>query len=83
MGESLSFVGSKSHYYIYQKESKRNARADENFARENAQLFSMGLIELSDEGIPEVDSDGKVIETYTNKGKGYSLFKLLLDNSGY
>lgn len=32
MGETLSYQNSKSHRYIYQKENKQIARADENFA---------------------------------------------------
>ena len=31
------------------------------------QLFSIGLVKLTDEGIAVTDSSGNVIETYTNK----------------
>jgi hypothetical protein len=40
MAEHLSYLKSKSHSYVYEKEFKRIARADENFAREVMQLFS-------------------------------------------
>ena len=40
MAEHLSYVGSKSHSYVYQEKEKRISNADENYAREIMQLFS-------------------------------------------
>ena len=48
MAEHLSYLKSKSHSYVYKVEKKRVVQADENFAREVMQLFSMGLILLND-----------------------------------
>ena len=68
MAEHLSYLGSKSHSYVYQTEGKRISRADENYAREVMQLFSIGLIELTDEGLPVINNvTGKPSETYTNE----------------
>ena len=39
--------------------------ADENFAREVMQLFTIGLYQLNADGTPKLDGDGKPIETYT------------------
>lgn len=38
------------------------------------QLFSIGLVQLTDEGIPVTDVSGDVIETYTNKGEFTTIF---------
>ena len=42
--------------------------------REMFQLFSIGLVQLTDEGIPVTDVLGDVIETYTNKGEFTTIF---------
>ena len=42
--------------------------------REMFQLFSIGLVQLTDEGIPVTDALGDVIETYTNKGEFTTIF---------
>ncbi|WP_022694472.1 DUF1800 domain-containing protein [Ponticaulis koreensis] len=39
---------------------------DENYAREVMQLFTIGLIELNNDGTPRLDGNGQPIETYTN-----------------
>lgn len=67
MAEHLSYLKSKSHSYVYEFENKRNSRADENFAREVMQLFSIGLVLLNDDGTPILDTDGNPIQTYTNE----------------
>jgi hypothetical protein len=67
MAEHLSYLKSKSHSYVYEFENKRNSRADENFSREVMQLFSIGLIQLNDDGTPILDTDGNSIQTYTNE----------------
>ena len=68
MAEHLSYLRSKSHSYVYDDEDKRVSRADENFAREVMQLFSIGLAVLNDDGTPAIDTaTGKALETYTNE----------------
>lgn len=39
--------------------------ANENFARENMQLFSIGLSMLNPDGTPQLDASGNLIPTYT------------------
>lgn len=41
-----------------------NIRPDENYARELMQLFSIGLIELNQDGSPRLDGIGQQIPTY-------------------
>ncbi|WP_304788790.1 DUF1800 family protein [Aquabacterium sp.] len=58
MGTFLSHQGNR-------KEDTNTGRiADENFAREVMQLFSIGLVELNDDGTPKL-ADGQPQETYT------------------
>ncbi|RZL02869.1 MAG: DUF1800 domain-containing protein [Rubrivivax sp.] len=60
MGAFLSHRGNR-------KEDTTTGRiADENFAREVMQLFSIGLIELNDDGTPKL-SNGLPQETYTGE----------------
>lgn len=66
MGEHLTFYRSKSHAYVYDDEDKKQTMADENFAREIMQLFSIGLTSLNEDGTPKYDGEGNLIETYTN-----------------
>lgn len=44
----------------------RNTEPDENFAREVMQLFSIGLLELNNDGSPKRDASGNTISTYNN-----------------
>ena len=68
MAEHLSYLRSKSHSYIYKQDNKRISSADENYAREVMQLFSIGPITLNDDGRPVIDPDsGNPLETYTNE----------------
>ena len=68
MAEHLSYLAGKSHSYVYERENKRVSRADENYAREVMQLFTIGLTKLNDDGTPIVDPEtGKAVETYTNE----------------
>jgi hypothetical protein len=41
--------------------------ADENYAREVMQLFTIGLLKLNDDGSVVVDSSGAQVEVYTNE----------------
>ena len=43
------------------------ATANENFARELMQLFSIGLVELNQDGSPKLDANGKTVATYTQR----------------
>lgn len=44
--------------------TKKNSVADENYAREVLQLFSLGLYELNMDGTRKQNSDGNFIDTY-------------------
>lgn len=64
MAEMLSFLQSKSTAYIWARD--RNLEyADENFAREIMQLFSIGLYMLNDDGTRQLE-DGVPLRSYTN-----------------
>jgi len=65
MGEMLSYRNSRSSMSVY--ESTGNfAFADENYAREVMQLFSIGLVTLNLDGTAQLDAAGNPIRTYTN-----------------
>ena len=66
MAENLSYLGSKSAAYVWER-YRLKASADENFAREIMQLFTMGLIRLNPNGTPMHDSNGSTILSYTNE----------------
>jgi uncharacterized protein (DUF1800 family) len=59
MGVYLSMRGSR-------KEDISGRRPDENFARELLQLFTIGLVELNQDGSPRLDGAGQPIDTYSN-----------------
>jgi len=59
MGRYLSMLGNQK------ADESKGIRADENFARELMQLFTIGLIELQQDGTPKLDSNGDTIPTYT------------------
>ncbi|KAL7543207.1 hypothetical protein ACHAXR_012486, partial [Thalassiosira sp. AJA248-18] len=68
MAEHLTYDKSKSTSYLYKYEDKRQSNADENYAREIMQLFSIGLTKLNDDGTPVLDPvTGNSLETYTNE----------------
>ncbi len=58
MGEYLSMVRNEK------ADAVRNIRPDENYARELMQLFSIGLIELNNDGTPRLDQESNTIPTY-------------------
>jgi len=67
MAENLSFIGSRSVGVLFLNEGSVQ-HADENFARELMQLFTIGLLELNQDGTLVVDSlTGKPIQTYDSK----------------
>ena len=60
MGTYLTHLGNQK------EDAKTNRTADENFAREVMQLFSLGVVELAIDGTPILDPQGVPVETYTN-----------------
>ncbi|QBL08073.1 DUF1800 domain-containing protein [Rheinheimera sp. D18] len=58
MGVYLSHMGNEK------PDPERNIRSDENFAREILQLFSIGLVDLHDNGTPMLDQSGQTIPSY-------------------
>jgi uncharacterized protein (DUF1800 family) len=65
MAEMLSFLGSKSTAYVWGLANTLQY-ADENFAREVMQLFSIGLYKVNDDGTQLLDSNKVPLNTYTN-----------------
>ena len=65
MAKMLTYLGSLSQAFTWTSIHERQY-ADENFAREVMQLFSIGLIELKVDGTPLLDEQGNSIRTYTN-----------------
>ncbi len=58
MGEYLSMLRNEK------PDPERNIRPDENYARELMQLFTIGLVELNNDGTSKTDSQGNPIPTY-------------------
>jgi uncharacterized protein (DUF1800 family) len=58
MGVYLSMLGNEKPNVAL------NIRPDENYARELMQLFSIGLVELNDDGTEVLDADGQPVPTY-------------------
>ena len=58
MGLYLSMLGNRKG------DEALNIRADENYAREIMQLFSIGLVQLEPDGTAKLDSDGQPVPTY-------------------
>lgn len=55
--------------YLDMVQNKKEANGilpNENFARELAQLFTIGLVELNPDGSPRLNAQGQQIPTYTN-----------------
>ncbi len=61
MGEYLSMLGNEK------PNPALNIRPDENYAREVMQLFSVGLIELNNDGSAKLDTQGQAIPTYSQE----------------
>lgn len=60
MGLYLTHLGNEK------EDPETHRTADENFAREVMQLFSIGVVELAIDGTPVLDPQGVPVETYTN-----------------
>jgi len=65
MAKMLTYLGSKSQAHTLSTFHVLQF-ADENFAREVMQLFTIGLVQLNTDGTPAVDDAGNFIRTYTN-----------------
>ncbi|MEO1472627.1 MAG: DUF1800 domain-containing protein [Pseudomonadota bacterium] len=68
--EEVTYSPAMGRYLTYLRNRKGDEKSgrvpDENYAREIMQLFTIGVIELNEDGTPRLGSDGQVIETYTN-----------------
>lgn len=56
-----------SHFQNRKTNVAENTRPDENYAREIMQLFTIGLVELNNDGTPKTDNQGNQIPTYDNE----------------
>lgn len=66
MADNLSYIQSKSHAHISEALGQFSL-ADENFAREVMQLFSIGTVLLNEDGTLKRDTGtGKEIDAYSN-----------------
>lgn len=73
-----------SHINNPKSDITNNIHPDENYAREIMQLFSIGLIELNQDGSPRLDSAGQIIPTYDNNDiKEFAKIFTGLAPSGY
>ena len=61
MGKFLTLEGSRK------ADAEKNTFPDENYAREVMQLFSLGLWQLQNNGMPKLDSQGNKEPTYTQQ----------------
>ncbi len=55
-----------NQYHNRKADPSKNTSADENYAREVEQLFSVGLYLLNADGTSQTDGTGRALETYTN-----------------
>lgn len=66
MAQMLTFFGSRSTAYEYEKDESVVQFADENFAREIMQLFTTGLFKLKENGNEIKDEHGVPLQVYSN-----------------
>ena len=68
--EEITYSPAMGHYLTYignQKADPVTGRMpDENYAREILQLFTIGLVELNQDGTPVIGANGQPVELYTN-----------------
>lgn len=66
--EDITYSPAMSYYLTYlgnlPADPDSGRQPDENYAREIMQLFTIGLVELNDDGTPRLGADGEPIETY-------------------
>ncbi|CAB9496881.1 Protein of unknown function (DUF1800) [Seminavis robusta] len=65
MGEMLTYYGGRSTATVFEDEGNIQF-ADENYAREVMQLFSLGLYRLNKDGTQQLDGSGGTQLVYTN-----------------
>ena len=53
-----------SHFHNQKADTIKGTFPDENYAREVMQLFTVGLVQLNNDGTPKLDNEGKPIPTY-------------------
>ncbi|MEL7231449.1 MAG: DUF1800 family protein [Pseudomonadota bacterium] len=70
MLQDVTYSPEMAEWLTYMRNRKGDPRTgrmpDENYAREILQLFTIGLIELNQDGTPRTGSNGRQIETYDN-----------------
>lgn len=66
MAEMLTYHQSKSSEYTWKTQSK-SQYADENFAREVMQLFTVGINKINIDGTLKLDSQGNPSLVYSNE----------------
>ena len=66
MASMLTFQNGKSQGFQWIRKSGSLERADENFARELMQLFTIGAYELNQDGTRKLDANGRYIKSYSN-----------------
>ncbi|MEX0645745.1 MAG: DUF1800 family protein [Parvularculaceae bacterium] len=68
--EDITYTPSMAIYLTFLNNWKENSETgsvpDENYARELMQLFTIGLVQLNQDGTLQLDTSGNEIETYTN-----------------
>lgn len=66
--EDVTYTPAMAYYLTYlgnlPADPETGRQPDENYAREVMQLFTIGLVELNDDGTPVLDGSGEPIETY-------------------
>jgi len=65
MAENLTFQDSKSGSYLFETTGSYT-HADENYARELMQLFTIGVFLLNDDGTKMLNENGEPIPTFSN-----------------
>ncbi|MEM1262849.1 MAG: DUF1800 domain-containing protein [Pseudomonadota bacterium] len=69
--EAVTYAPAMGYYLTYlgnQRADPVTGRMpDENYAREILQLFTIGLVELNPDGTERLDSNGRPVETYSNR----------------
>lgn len=68
--EDVTYSPSMAQFLTYLNNRKEdqsiNRVPDENYARELMQLFTIGLVELNQDGTPRLNANGQPVETYDN-----------------
>ena len=67
--DDVTYSQLMGHWLTYLNNPKANPETgslpDENYAREIMQLFTIGLVELEQNGVPKTNADGSQVETYS------------------